>query len=223
MKRIYIALICFIIIISNGINVLAAPPEPPRPTYGDLGNGLVFYITPARFAGHDYPVSGLYRNGELIYIVEQYIVDQHILARPWRMLYFSDDAMSFLLMPMGVGEALNEAIHFYHKGVLVHTYDVRSLLRRGERSLIHPPPIVNGPPLQWILQEDTYYDRENNILQITTVENTVITFDLSTGLIISHVRMLTDNERTLIRAALTAVGVTVLVFTIRYRRRKQLP
>jgi len=146
----------------------------PFPIEIELWDGMIFYMTPLGHEELGYPESGLHRNGELIYAFEEWFLEDT--------LYFADDGMSFLTLPSGMGY-----IRFYEQGVLRHWRGVQPLLRDAERiRREHEPTDFDfiGPP--WRIWDETYHDHVNNRLYITTVEGSRITFDLSTGLILSR-------------------------------------
>jgi len=148
----------------------------------DLGDGLVFWVTLPEDESPEYPRSGLYLDGEEIYTVD---VDD---SWWWSALYFSDDAMNFFYLPASGGSKNSgHAIRFYEKGAMTQTYEVLSLLNGRESALIQPEPGTIGSFPMWDFPRQRYHDRDNNILRVTTAENAEITFDLSTGLILSNV------------------------------------
>ena len=173
MKKL-IVLLCPLAIILGAATTAAASPPPPLPRETHLGDGLVFWLTPQYFEARGYPRSGLYRNEELIYSVD---VDYGWWATT---LYFSDDAMTLLR----VGPWYY-TVRFYRHGVFVHEYSAFDLLRGGERAMLRPEPDIFGSSPTWLFWELRYYNRRNNLLRVTTVEDTVISFDLTTGLILS--------------------------------------
>jgi len=172
----------------------------------DLGDGLVFWITLPEYESLGYPASGLHRNGELIYTVA---VDGEWW---WAQLYFSDDAMTFLSLPT-VGSH-NSFIRFYNHGILEHEYGVLSLLEGGEASLI--PPYETHTYDQWDLGR--HHDRENHTLQVTTAEQTIIYFDLTTGLILTEEPP--TQGFTLIIALISFTGI-ICVLTILFLIRRK--
>ena len=173
MRKICITVLCILAVLSVGMTSVFALEFSLTPEKTDLGDGLVFWMTLPEDESLSHPASGLYKNGELLYTVD---VDGEWW---WASLYFSDDAKSFLFVPMIGGEW--SAVRFYSQGVLVHEYGVLSLLEGGEDSLI--PPYEIHTYYRWDLHRD--HCRASNILRITTAENIVVSFDLSTGAIIS--------------------------------------
>ena len=172
LKKICTITFCLLIILFGRTSVFALE-FATTPEQTDLGDGLVFWMTLPDDERLGHPASGLYRNGEILYTVD---VDGNWW---WAQLYFSDDAMSFLFVPLIGGE--RSTVRFYDKGILVHEHNVLSLLEGGADSLIPPYEILTF--YRWDLYRD--HDRANNILRITTAENTIVSFDLSTGEIIS--------------------------------------
>ena len=205
-----IALLCACIIFLGSINVFAITfTMTPREI--DLENGLVFWKVLSDFDG--YPEPGLYLDGELVYGVD--------IDPSWwgSTLFFSDDAMSFLL----VDDWGN--IRFYNKGVFVHSYSVTDLLEGGEDAIIVNLDIPSGGRT-WHWQPFLSYDRQNNILQFTTVESMRITFDLTTGLIVSREELImsieTPRNNLVTFAVVGIVCISVIVLLRRFRNAKRV-
>ncbi|MCL2409484.1 MAG: hypothetical protein FWC96_07710 [Oscillospiraceae bacterium] len=151
----------------------ALTPPRPEPRRIHLGDGRVFHLTPPEFEAQGYPKSGLYQDGELVYTFGRWELWSHV-----GQMFFSNDAMSFLVVPnspFGV-------IGFYERGVLTHYHDVQSLLRHGDRMLGEPCEF-SGKLINW---GEIRLDRANDRLQIITLEGYKIMFDLSTGFILSQ-------------------------------------
>ena len=168
------------------------PPPPPMPWHRDLGDGLIFHYrpeyahysphdfsrgTPTEFIAQGYPQTGLYRDGELVYIV-----DVPLFHR----LYFSSDGMSFIKIdfwvPLGIIERPDlsfPTVHFFKEGNLVHYYSLFELVS-DPYSLF-----ITVSHAQWDYQNQRYHDRESNTLMVRTRDGNDITFDLTTGLILS--------------------------------------
>jgi len=200
MKKLTVTSLVIILMLVSFVTTAFAIDEPPpavTPWHRDLGDGLVFHYrpkyehyrpdefsegTPTDFKERGYPATGLYLNGELIYTVEE---------RLRGLLYFSNDGMTFLnvrwTVPAGgiPGASWREqelptpAVSFFEQGSLVHTFYVIDLV-------IDIDSInFSGAGAQWDHQQLRYHDRENNTLRVTTLDTRDITFDLSTGLILS--------------------------------------
>lgn len=188
------------------------PPEP-EPNHINLGEGLVFHLTPPEFVGHGYPESGLYRDGELVYTFDEW----SMWSRTGSM-YFSNDAMSFLVVePTIIPEFLHiPYIRFYERGVLAHTISVQSLLRYGDRELSEPDDISHVS--FWLIREDTYHNRKNDKLEVITVEGYKIIFDLSTGTVLSQEISLEhvppEEQSGRISTAMVLIGGTLLVVCV---------
>ena len=197
MKKTFAALICILVIIFSITNIFALTVNP-RPIERDLGNGLTFWMVIPRDVELGYPKSGLYQNGELVYAVD-------VCAGWWLTpLYFSNDPMNFIRIDAGA------SVRFYEQGIFMHSYDVDSLLRGGRDALIQPRGLDFFP--RWDFPNRRVYDRQNNILRVATVENIIISFDLSTGLILSKQRDLTTIF--LLIGIGVVVGAGVLVFVL---------
>ena len=167
-----ICLLCFLMIAICTSNAYALSIDPPEPRRIELGDGYVFHTTPASYEAEGYPKSGLYLHGALIYAMD--------IEAFWSTPYFSNDAMSLLMMPAWGFTGEQTSIMFYQQGIYMHRYSVKNLLTDGGDSLL---PYIDFIGPDWEHYESRYYDRGNNILRITTIEDLEITFDLSTGLI----------------------------------------
>ena len=178
MKRIIIALLGILIMVYSVTNALALSIAP-HVIRIEIDDGHVFYMTPLKFEERGYPKSGLYRDGELIYTTDAW----HF----WGTLYFSDDAMTFLLLP----PSSHGLIRFYRRGILVRYQRAQDLLRYGERYLGQVQEFTGMR--EWLVRDETIHDRANNRLQITTVENTIITYDIRTGFVYSMQEMPTPS------------------------------
>jgi hypothetical protein len=202
-------LLCTLIIFFGTTNVFALEIVP-TPVEIDLGDGLVFWKVLPEDEATDFPRSGLYQDGELLYPVD---VD---INWWWGLLYFSDDGMTFFRVPSSGG-----SIFFYKKGVVMHEYDVLSLLKGGEGALLQPPAGSIETTPSWDFAEKRHYDRENNILRFTTVENVIITFDLSSGALLSDEEPAQNNYIiVLICCAGAVVFFVVLLQAIKRKRSK---
>jgi len=167
-----------------------------RPNRIDLGDGLVFHVTPWRaeeFGFTGYP-TGLYRYGELVYIAGG-------VRGRGQSLYFSDDAMSFLEASSVWYGSESTFVRFFSQGVLVYEYPVRYFMSDGGES-IRNDGFLRG---SWFDREQRYHDRANNTFQIITVEGREIVFCLSTGVILPERGVFERN------VMLISVGAGVLV------------
>ena len=165
-----------------------APAPPHRPFSIDLGDGLVFHATHQRDLEHGYPITGLYRDGKLVYAVNS-------PPHHWGELFFSYDGMSFLEVrslttrwhgrPSRVRDIYlgSPAVRYYYMGNLTHFYSWSSLV--NIRNSVVFTDIVTA---DWDIPELRYHDRSNNTLQIITRDQRRIIFDLSTGLIEENTR-----------------------------------
>ena len=174
MKKLAVVCLCVLAIVFSTTIAAFALVIAPVPREIDLGDELVFWIVLPEDEVRGYPQAGLYRDGVLVYSVDV----NH--GWWWEAVYFSNDAMTFLRVPSMPG-----TIRFYERGVFVHGHDTISLLQGGEDALVMPEPGSTFTYATWDFGRQRYYNRENNLLRITTVENTIISFDLSTGLILS--------------------------------------
>lgn len=209
-KLLRIFALFLLIIMSSTDSVYALEIDPEdfyRPYHIVLGDGLIFHVTPPggeAFGFIGYPETGLYQDGVLIYAVEgRDLFDS---------LFFSEDAMSFLEISPWLGSE-RTVVRFYHQGVLVHDHPVRYFLR-DETALAIPDFL----PPSWHVRDQTYYDRANNMLQITTVEGRELTFDLSTGLVVSNEE---DCSIGMIGLGIVIVAFVLLLFTVIRRKRAE--
>jgi len=200
----------------------------------ELGDGYVFHGTPwsvdeepgaNRFRGFivkngefisipegeemDFPISGLYKDGELVY------ASNYFINPP----FFSQDAMSFLVLNPEWHE--QAAIRFYQQGILKYEHNLRDLLIEVDPLLVldtslifHMDEFIRP---RWEVFDLREYDRANNALQITTISGSEIAFDLSTGQVSgmtwSDQRMLTEFCRMM--TAVTLVGISLLILILR--------
>jgi len=221
----------FLIVFILPANIYACVPAPPTSRRIDLGDGMVFYVTIPLCNYREYPPSGLYIDGELIYTIE---------STPLGVLYFSNDGMSFLHF-IGShnrgyrGQSTYEGlVFFYRYGELVHFFPLNALVHnpetiyaeerriwdermRGEGGPTGAPPRVAD---MWATRHYYGHNSENNTLTVTTFENRLLTFDLSTGLIISDEKIYipeaeTNGTSRLIIVA--AVGVLIILLTRKSR------
>jgi hypothetical protein len=178
----FVALLCALVLVFGATTVFVAHPRI-LPRQLDLGNGLVFW---GSLTGQ-YPRAGLYRDGELVYAVDT-------TPNYWlqSMIYFSDDAMTFFLVEFGGGKS--STVSFYDRGVSVRQYMAVDLLQGRYDAFRRSSNQIGHSWLHWIRSRQVgnwdrgsqiEHNREDNLLRITTVERNVVSFDLSTGLILS--------------------------------------
>jgi len=215
----------FAFVFSLPIYVYAAPPPRPRSWQKDLGDGLIFYATLPDDEELGYPKTGLYRDGELLYAVDGY---------PLGEIYFSNDGMSFLYLSAGINPPEHWGITrltgkssqpnnpsfivlvcFYRQGEFVHSFYLNELIQRSERVIDNLNRInsrqTTGSTISQLWMDDSQerqYDRIGNTLKITTIEGTIITFDLYTGLIVSTEKA---SQQNMIMIGLGAVAATITV------------
>jgi len=109
-------------------------------------------------------------------------------------MYFSNDGMSFLEVswmvsasgdpgiPSQYREPLEPAVRFFEQGNLIHYFSVYDFMRNPNSIVYSVSHAI------WDFQNERYYDRDNNALRVTTRDGRIVTFDLSTGMIISNRR-----------------------------------
>jgi len=190
----------------------------------ELGDGLVFYMTPPDYEAEGYPSSGLYRNGILIYSVIGYTRGD---------IFFSQDRMSFLYFPHGWTEAavqLRSAadsytmiVLFFEEGEFSH-----GITQRGVRWAVEGA-IGDGSDFgRFSAQDRRVYDLEQDTLRVTTRRGFLgfgnareldITFDLSSGEIISVrrtplIRRVLQSPLLMIASAFILVVCAALVIAV---------
>ncbi|MCL1900392.1 MAG: hypothetical protein FWG11_07795 [Promicromonosporaceae bacterium] len=157
------------------VAVLAgAPPaaareaEPSDPMSYDPGDGLVFHVTPAWFEEDGYPPSGLYRDGEAVYLLE--------LESLWSPC-FAADGMAFVHSDNEWwGDGTWMRVFRYGRGW--KSLDVRAMFADGGTALDEQwGGDMWGPT--WY--RDWSCDSEAGTLTFTTVEGTMITVDPATA------------------------------------------
>jgi len=156
-------------------NVYALSPAPHAISI-ELGDGLVFYMAHPGEGPERFPRSGLHRDGELVYPFDEWVF--------WGRFYFSNDAMTFFIVPPNVG-----FMRFYDQGILQFYFHVSELLRYGQTYLGEPCPFSGRQ--NWICS--AVHNPLNNTLLITTVEGNSILFDLQTGNMLSHIRPISEE------------------------------
>ena len=175
-KRLFQAAFAICLLVFCAANAFAIDPYPHQSE--DLGGGLILYMTAPSVASY-YPVSGVWRGGELLYEI-----DVPFGVWIWNLrFYFSCDGMSFLSVPHG-WRPDSDAIGFYRQGVFVYEHDILALLRGGRSSLEREYTDFGDFHMRWDIPSQRYHDRESGTLRVVTVEGTEIIFDLSTGMIV---------------------------------------
>ena len=198
--------------------IMQTPVRIKKPCYKmivqiSLGDGLVFHLTPPEFEEQGYPESGLYRSGELIYSF-----DEWELWSSSRAMYFSDDAMTFLVLT-GWHKGV---IRFYERGVMTNSHQVQDLLRRNH-SVLDRTDEFGGRIVSWINWDNIHHDRTNNRLQIITIEESEITFDLSTGAILSHHMPQEPNFGQIITMMAIIVGALLILGGVVFLKYQTIP
>ena len=166
----------------------ASPPPPLRPFYVDIGNGMVFHFTPDGYEERGYLPTGVYLDGELVYLINEpfYLYDRF-------RAYFSNDGMTFLevpviLHPFGVFTSHRAeewhpygtaAVRVFYRGDVVKYHRIPDLVNNKNRLR------VSDSHVWWDELSLRHHDFENNTLQVTTLERRTITFDITTGAIIN--------------------------------------
>ena len=131
-----------------------------------------------------YAYAGLYRDGELVYFLE----DLPALGVSASNFFFSQDFMHFVFFPP---VASTVALEFYSYGQLMKTHYITDLVRDMEMT------ILTSGGLQWrVIFEDMQtpdgrpisvdHIVEHDILRIKTVDRIIYGFDLTTGAILSY-------------------------------------
>jgi len=168
MKKPWLVFLLCLLSVTAFISDAYANTPVPQSIQTDLGDGLVFYITDSWL--ENYPETGLYRNGELIYTV-----DRGTWAVMWGRLFFSDDAMTFLEV-FGGGTGGRPFIRVYQNGILAYTHSDQDLFTNVEiaektrRDLSEPRSDGSALWPRWYTLVEGDYDRANNSLKLTSIE-----------------------------------------------------
>jgi len=136
--------------------------------------------------------SGLYYNTdppENIYLInsayDYEMYGRQIYYYEWE-LVFSDDGMYFANMPWtwsgDPGKPDGTTIEFYDKGRLMKKYAVADLVEDGTKL------VYTVSHVMWEKREERKFDGANNILSITTNDDIIYKFDLTTGNIIDRIK-----------------------------------
>ena len=194
MKKIMIAILCILILIpSLGFNAQACWAAPMHWEFVFEDSDRVFIMSPTsgyrRYALNNPSEwtmqrglspeeraqirSGLYYN--TYPLISIYYVDEYFA---FGTLFFSSDGI-YLAELRGHGRS--EALRFFANGVQIRSYSPGALVIIDE-SIVHTSV---GP--QWLAQP-VLFDQQANTLTLTTVEDNTLTFDITTGDIISRTR-----------------------------------
>lgn len=170
-----------IIFIFSSIEVSADEEMLPVPYRIKLeGENKVFYMTPEGDANKKNLKSGLYSNTELPQMI--YPIDHYI---PQGELYISSDGRYIADMKHWVYSDMydikEDAIIFYEDGIKMNRYAVSDLMwikYMGSQSVSH---------LQWDFQDKRVFDKTKNTLSVVTRDGVFISFDLTTGRMVSKI------------------------------------
>ncbi|MCL2595104.1 MAG: hypothetical protein FWD83_06250 [Promicromonosporaceae bacterium] len=195
---------------------------PPSPQKWELGDGLVFHVTPlvwfenwSDWHPNDYPPSGLYRDGKLVYEVA---LDW--LGDPC----FTADGMAFV---DGFGEwRYQEGARLlgfrYPEGFW--SIPVQELLSDGGRALDNECEHgwMGGPFCpSWNIREKRVCDSANGLLHLVTVEGGEVTIDLAAATVHADLpaRVVHRSSHLMVVAVLSVTALTAGVITAALRRR----
>jgi len=197
--------------------IYASPPPPPHPFYQDIGNGMTFHFTPEGYADAGYPFSGVYRNGELIYTINDTF---YLYGGGQHQVFFSNDGMTFLEVPLILHP---HGIFSSYRIWLVNGRPAVRVFYRGNVVNYHRlPDLINSPNKLHLFVSHVWWDDassrihnlENNTLQVTTLENRIITFDLSTGAIVNIQQSAT---RLVIFELAWIAAASIIILVINYK------
>jgi hypothetical protein len=187
MKKLIAFVVIFCMLIGNKIiNVRADTPMPQVPWeyYFDDAN-FVFFITPQKWDRgwreddeRMHIRTGLYYNTtppENIYYLDAYFNRGSV--------YFSNDGLYVVYVMQGVGEGPGhsdaDALKFYSGGNLTANYPLNTLVYELDNAV---PRFTSH--IRWLAGRE--FDSRANTLAITTVDNRVYVFDITTGEIINQ-------------------------------------
>ena len=180
--------LCFISLFAI-FKVSADEPAEPTPYQIEFENGnKIFYMYPTGIADDDSCLnSGLYYNTEPpenIYLINSYVHTSKYFYEG--NLIFSNDGIYFANMPWTSsekssypdGKLIGTALAFYEKGRMLRQYNVSQLIEKDESLTF------SASHVYWEKYEEREFDSENNILAVTTNDDIVYKFDLTTGNIV---------------------------------------
>ena len=148
--------------------------------------------------------SGLYYN---VYpLVNIYYVYEYFYPG----LFFSSNGMYFVQIFGFIPNTSANAVRFFANGSFVISYQVNDLLRNRFRM----SPTSAG--YTWMNRSSVEFDRQTNVLSLTTVDDNTITFDITTGNIISQTRRSPNLE------VIVFIGWAILftiIIIVMHRRR----
>ncbi|MCL1953086.1 MAG: hypothetical protein FWF60_09705 [Oscillospiraceae bacterium] len=135
-----------------------------------------------RMEGHT--IKGILSLAFVVVLVAAFYTNAHAWEDP---MYFSDDGMTRLAVPVETFyiQGRSPEIWFYKQDTIVLRHRIFDLLRGGANSLINVGREGKLIYWRWDIPDQRLYDRENNTLQVTTVEGREVVFSLSTGEILS--------------------------------------
>jgi len=165
-KRLCLALLlCFVVVFTDVARTYAISIAP-HVIRIELRDGMEFIMIPHNWPyEEEWSQSGLYRDGELVYAFDKWLA--------WERLYFANDSMTFMT---NTG--------FYSHGALGHRFNPNDFwldFARVHREWFSEPRLY-GPPL-WV---STRHNRLDETITRTTIEGSMFTLCLTTGLIVDY-------------------------------------
>ncbi|MCL2285347.1 MAG: hypothetical protein FWC32_03170 [Firmicutes bacterium] len=174
-KKIFIfAVLLAAAIMCGGTTVFADRFSPPKPfEIWSEDETTVFRWNPItdEFGSSRTAQAGVYRNGELIWSVE----NLPTRGESVRSFFFSDDFRFMVFKPSVCQIA---ALGFFENGVLLRSYRIDELVR--DMSVV----IYTVSTASWENHTARYFDTTNNTLTIVTRDDINYIFDITTGEII---------------------------------------
>ena len=177
----------------------------PRRMTRIFGDGNTIFISTPLYYSDEYLPTGLYYNTEPPEMI--YLVNSERSGFYADNLYFSDDGMHFLYLPMTFYGGDETAIEFYSRGELIKVYTVSDLVEDMSR-------LTQYTTSMYFWRIPTRLNVEKNITSIITVDELTYNFDITTSEII------TDNKRNN-GGIVVGVMVGIFMFYILIRKPKK--
>lgn len=168
-----------VVIINDSINYVVYADSLAAETQYEIefSNGTIFYM----FTRDNPQKSGLYYNTEpfdMIYELESgsYFYESGLI--------FTEDGLHFAYLPWTTYDSNKEqggvAVYFYSNGCLTNKYLLSEVVTNQK---------IFTPSVSHVIWEDRSrrsFDDESNVLTLESLDGTVCSFDLTTGLLISR-------------------------------------
>ena len=192
MKKIIVVLtFLYVLVLYNIAAVSADSIYAPNPFTIEVEEGAkIVWITPEgeNFdeRNKDYPKSGLYYNENPLRNI--YYFDDHFHQYNYYLheqsFVYSDDGVYFVHIPWARQNAAystdGEAIMIYKNGAFFKSYTVGELVKDMSKAKFSESHVI------WEKYEERVFDSKENILTVTTLDDIVISFDITTGEIVNN-------------------------------------